>query len=135
MENEDTILNKSEDPEECKINDSNKNIDKDLCLFLPKNIVEEISEKKLDTSKIEDDHQYNSSIRHPFKNSGFKNLNNHNQIEIMKNLKKNNNHNKINFINNHNSGFNNKINDDLNNLKKLNLITNIQNLTNVAGDT
>ena len=43
MEKEDTILNNSQDKEECKINDSNKNLDKDLCLFLPKNIVEEIS--------------------------------------------------------------------------------------------
>lgn len=56
MEKEDTILNNSQDQEECKINDSNKNFDKDLCLFLPKNIVEEISEKRQITPKIQINH-------------------------------------------------------------------------------
>ena len=46
MENKDSILEKSEEPEECKINDSNKDLDGDLYLFLPKNVVDEISEKQ-----------------------------------------------------------------------------------------
>ena len=48
MESKDSILNKSSDPEECKKNDSNKNVDGDLHLFLPKSIVDEISEQKVE---------------------------------------------------------------------------------------
>ena len=46
MESRDSILDKSDDPEECKIDTSNKDLDGDLHLFLPKNIVDEIYEKK-----------------------------------------------------------------------------------------
>ena len=75
MENQETILNNSEDPEECKINDSNKNIDKDLCMFLPKNIVEEISEKQTELEKS------NSSL-------STKQSNKNNHIEINNYMKK-----------------------------------------------
>ena len=124
MENEDIILNNSQDPEECKINDSNKNLDKDLCLFLPKNIVEEISEKKTENSEIMDQSQFSFSAK---KNQ---NSNKHNHIEISNNMKnhmknhmKNGNFIKNNFNNNHNSECNIKINNDFNNLQKLNFIT------------
>ena len=72
MENQDSILNNSQDPEECKINDSNKNLEKDLCLFLPKNIVEEISEKKGNNTNISEHSQITYSSKKP------KNFNNHN---------------------------------------------------------
>ena len=48
MESRDSILDKSDDPEECKIDNSNKDLDGDLHLFLPKNIVDEIYEKKVE---------------------------------------------------------------------------------------
>ena len=141
MEKEDTILNNSQDQEECKINDSNKNFDKDLCLFLPKNIVEEISEKKTDNTEISGQSQFpfNSIKSSPFNKSKFKDFdkkNNHfdinNKIKFhMNNHNKNGNYLKNNFNNNHNSEYNIKLDNDINNLKNLNFITNIQNINNI----
>ena len=124
MENQDTILNNSDDPEECKINDSNKNLDKDLCLFLPKNIVEEISEEKTDILDKEEI-AFSSTIPQPLLTNGFSkklekisnhNHKNHNEINL-----KNGILNKYNYFNNDNSEYacNNKINNS-NNIYRLN---------------
>ena len=142
MEKEDTILNNSQDQEECKINDSNKNLDKDLCLFLPKNIVEEISEKKIDNTEISDKSQFafNSIKSTPFNKNkyskDFDKKNNHaeinNKIKFhMNNHNKNGNYLKNNINNNHNSEYNIKLDNDINNFQNLNFITNIQNINNI----
>ena len=117
MENKDSILDKSEEPEECKINDSNKDLDGDLYLFLPKNVVDEISEKKSENVP-----------KKPHKNSDKKkkpenNLNINNQIIY------NNNPQKLNFITNiQNINTINNINNSINSYNNIGNVNNINNI-------
>ena len=129
MESQGSIINNSEDLEECKINDSNKNLDNDLCLYLPKNIVEEISEKKTDTNEIEEQSQFSlSSVDSQNSKNHEKNPKN---VEKMKNHNhQNHNHQTHNRINKNSFSFKNG-NFKNNNSQKINFITNNQNFNTI----
>ncbi len=117
MENDDTILNNSQEPEECKINDSNKNMDKDLCLFLPKNIVEEIADKKTDTNEIEEQSHFSfSSINSESTKNHGNHINSKNLEKLNHNHQnQNHNHNRISKNNFFKNGINSNKNIILNN--------------------
>ena len=120
MESNDTILNKSLDGEECKINDSNKDLDRDLYLFLPKNIVEEISDK---TSKNDS----TKARKYSDKESNMKNnvLNNSNNMSFIANIR---NINTFNNINNRINGYNNINNVNINTMNNNSSINTFNNI-------
>ena len=101
MESKDSNSEKSDDPEECKIDNSNKNLEGDLHLLLPKNIVDEIYENIPKKSK---------------KNSDKKNKK-ENSMNINNKIIYNNNPQKLNFITNiQNINTINNINNSINSI-------------------
>ena len=88
MESRDSNSDKSDEPEECKIDNSNKDLDGDLHLFLPKNIVDELYEKKVENFP-------KKTRKHLDKKK-----NKENNMSINNQIIYNNNQQKLNFIKN-----------------------------------
>ena len=96
MESKNSILNKSESPEECKINNSNKELDGELYMFLPKNILEEISDKKEVPPKNTTENKKKTENNKSINNQILIN-NNPQNLNFITNIQNINTHNSLHF--------------------------------------